>query len=107
MVDNLSQVVTALNAVLDLAEDLADLVFDGVRTGGSLLESHKVGKELVVDECKKVVASEGLVVIDLTVFGFGCCPRLPSILFIEDVAVFLAFESGFVRFVLLQSVKVL
>jgi hypothetical protein len=30
MVDDLAQVVAALNLVFDLAEDLPDLVFDGV-----------------------------------------------------------------------------
>ncbi len=46
VVDDLAQVVAALNLVLDLAKDLADLVFDGVRSGGALLEAVQVGKEL-------------------------------------------------------------
>ena len=34
VVDDLPQVVAALDAVFDLAEDFANLVFDGVRPGG-------------------------------------------------------------------------
>ena len=44
--------------------------------------------------------------IDLTVFGFGCSPGFPTILLVEDVAVFLAFELSFVGLVLLQAVEV-
>ena len=47
VVDDLAQVVAALNLVFDLAEDFADLVFDGVRPGGLLLEAVQVGKELL------------------------------------------------------------
>jgi hypothetical protein len=36
VVDDLAQVVAAGDLVFDLAEDLADLVFDGVRSGGPL-----------------------------------------------------------------------
>ncbi len=39
MLDNLAQVVAALNLVFDLAENLSDLVFDGVRAASSLLEA--------------------------------------------------------------------
>jgi hypothetical protein len=38
VVDDLAQVVAALDLVLDLAEDLADLVFDGVRPAGLCLK---------------------------------------------------------------------
>jgi hypothetical protein len=46
MVDDLAQVVAALNLVLDLAENLPNLVFDGVRAARLLLEAVQVGKEL-------------------------------------------------------------
>jgi hypothetical protein len=36
---NLAQVVAALDSVFDLAEDFADLVFDGSRPAGLLLET--------------------------------------------------------------------
>jgi len=44
VVDDLTQVVAALDLVLDLAEDLADLVFDGVRAAGFLFEPVKLRK---------------------------------------------------------------
>ena len=44
MVDGLAQVVAALDAVLDLAEDLANLLLDGVRPRGPLLEAMEIGK---------------------------------------------------------------
>ena len=46
VVDDLAEVVAALNLVLDLAEDLTDLVLDGVRPAGLLLEAVQVGEEL-------------------------------------------------------------
>ena len=50
VVDGFAQVVTALDTVLDLAKDFADLVFDGVRAGGLLLEAVQVREELGVNE---------------------------------------------------------
>jgi len=46
LVDNLAQVVAALNLVLDLAENLPNLVVDGVRATRLLLESMKVREKL-------------------------------------------------------------
>ncbi|MCK6493374.1 MAG: hypothetical protein L6Q34_08075 [Nitrospira sp.] len=56
MVDDLAQVVAALDLVFDLAEDFADLVLDGVRLAGLLLETVQVGKELQVDELRQIAA---------------------------------------------------
>ena len=56
MVDDLPQVVAALDAVFDLAEDLANLVFDGVRPAGFLLEPVQVREQFPVDEGEQVVA---------------------------------------------------
>ena len=78
MVDDLAQVVAALDLVLDLAENFADLVFDGVRPAGLLLEAVQVGKELPVDEIPEIVASHRLVVVDLAVLAFGSGPAFPS-----------------------------
>jgi hypothetical protein len=58
--------VAALDAVLYLAEDFADLVFDGVRAGGLGLEAVQVGEELAVDELDEVVAGLRGVVVDAT-----------------------------------------
>jgi hypothetical protein len=56
VVDDLAQVVAALNLVLDFAEDLSDFVFEGVGAGRLLLELVQVGEELSVDEVAEVVA---------------------------------------------------
>ena len=97
MVDDLAQVVAALNLVLDLAEDFADLVFDGVRPGGLLLEAVEIGEELLIDEIAKIVAGQSGVVIELAVLTLGCGPGFPAIGFVEDVGVFLALKFGFSR----------
>ena len=106
VVDDLAQVVAAVNLVLDLAEDFADLVFDGVRPGGLLLEAVQVGKELLIDEIAQVVAGHGLVVVDLAVLALGRGPGFPAVGLVEDEGVFLAFQRGLVGLVLLQAVEV-
>ena len=107
VVDDLAQVVAAVNLVLDLAENLADLVLDGVRPGGPLLEAVQVGKELAVDEVAQVVAGQRTVVVELAVGALGGGPAFPAVGFFEDVAVGAAFERRFGGLVLLQSVQVL
>ena len=106
VVDDLAQVVAALDLVLDLAEDLADLVFDGVRPGGLLLEAVQVGEELAVDEVAQVVAGQGLVVVDLAVLVLRRGPAFPAVRLVEDEGVFLPLQRGFVGLVLLQPVEV-
>lgn len=65
MINDLAEIVAALYAVLNLPEDFADLVLDGIGAGGPLRESVEVGEELPIDEIQKVVAGLGLVVVDL------------------------------------------
>ena len=55
VVDHLTQVVAALDAVFYLAENLPDLVLDRVRAGGLRLETGQVRKELLVDEVEEIV----------------------------------------------------
>ena len=74
VVDDLAEVVAALDAVLYLAEYLADLVFDGVWPAGLLLETVKIGEELGVDEGNEVIAGQGGVMVYLAVFALGCSP---------------------------------
>ena len=106
VVDDLAQVVAALDLVLDLPEDLADLVFDGVRPAGLLLEAVQVGEELPVDEVAEVVAGQGVVVVELAVLALWRGPAFPAIGLVEDEGVFLALQRGFVGLVLLQTVEV-
>jgi hypothetical protein len=77
VVDDFAEVVARLNLVFDLAEDFADLVFDGVRPGRLLLEAMKVGEKLAIDEIAQIVAGLGLVMVDLAVYPWGQ-PRFPS-----------------------------
>ena len=106
VVDDLAQVVAALDLVLDLAEDLADLVFDGVRSAGLLLEAVQVREELAIDEVAQVVAGLGFVVIDLAVRTFGRGPLLPAIGFVEDVGVLLTLKLSLHRPFFFQPVQV-
>ena len=78
VVDDLAQVVAAVDPVLDLAENLADLVFDGVRAIGFLLEAVQVGKQLAVDEVAQIVAGQRLVVVQLAVRRLWARPSFPS-----------------------------
>jgi hypothetical protein len=90
VINDLTQVVPALDLVFDLAEDLTNLVFDGVRPGGFLCEAMQVRKQLLVDEVAKVITGHGLVVVELAVLALRRRPGFPAIGFVEDVGVSLA-----------------
>ena len=107
MIDDFAQVVAALDLVLDLAEDLTDFVFDGVRAGGFLFEAMQVGEEFSIDEGDQVIAGQRFVVVDLAVFVLGGGPAIPAIGFVEDMVVFFPFELGFGRLVVFEGVEVL
>ena len=67
------------------AEDLANLVFDGVRPGGLLLEGVQVREQFLIDEGEQVVAAQGGVVVNLPVFALRRCPTFPPVWLVEDV----------------------
>ena len=98
--------VAALDAVFDLAEDLANLVFDGVPPGGLLLEGVQVREQLLIDEGEQVVAAQGSVVVDLPVFALRRSPAFPPVWLVEDVGVFLTVQLGFGGFVAFEGVEV-
>jgi len=106
VVDDFAQVIAALNLVLDLAEDLPDLVFDGVRPARLLLEAVQVRKEFPIHEIAEVVAGQGFVVVEFAVLVLGHGPAFPPIRLVEDVSVFLAFQRGLGALVLLKVVEV-
>ena len=106
VVDDLAKVVAALNLVLDLTEDLADLVFDSVRAGRLLPEAMQMGEELSVHEVPEIIAGGGLVVVEITVFSLGRGPNSQLIRLVEDVGVSFAFQRVFAAFVLLKIVQV-
>jgi len=89
-----------------LVEDFADFVFDGVGAGGFLLEGVAVRKEFEADEVAEVVAGLGAVMVDFAVFGFRGRPGVPAAGLVEDEGVFLAFEGGFVGFVMFEGIEV-
>jgi hypothetical protein len=71
------------------------------------LFSCSLGEQHVVHEFPQVVAGFRLVVVDLAVFALvGYGPAFPSMVLVQDVAVFLSLKRGFVGLVLLQAVKV-
>ncbi len=105
MVDDLAQVVAALDAVLNLGEDLAGLVFDGAGAGGALLEAGEAGEEPGVDEGGGVVSAEGGVVVDPAILGAGGGPAFPAVGLFEDEGVFAAVEGGLGGLVGLEGVE--
>lgn len=50
MINDLAQIVAAVNPVFDLAEYLANLIFDGIWPAGFLFEAMQVGKQLAVNK---------------------------------------------------------
>ena len=107
MVDDLAQVVAALNLVLDLAEDLADLVFKGIWAAGLCRKGVQIRKELPVDKVAQVIAGHRFVVVQLAVRPLGRCPRTPAIGTIEDASVLPAIQRGLGALVLLKIVEIL
>lgn len=67
MFQGVAQGIAAVEPVFDLAKDLADLVFDGIRAGGALLEALQVGEEFGVDVKNEVVTGHGIIVVKLAV----------------------------------------
>ena len=105
-VDHVPQAVTALQLVFDLAEDFADLVFDGIGTAGPLLESGEIGEQFDVDEVTQVIAGQCYVVVDLSRRGFGCGPSFPPIGCLKNEAVGLALKLGLGSLVMFKRIKV-
>ena len=104
VVDDVAQVVAALDLVFDFAEDFADFVFDSIRAAGSLLEAVKIGKELAINEIGEVVAGLDFVVVHGRTFrsanreigvpgGLGCGPFVPAVGLVQEEGVLLAVEA--------------
>ena len=106
VIDDLTQIVAALNLVSYFPENLPDLIFDRVGPRGFQFESMQVRKEFLIDEIPQIVAGHRGVVVELTVLPLRRGPRLPAIRLVEDVCVLLSVERRLGRFVLLKTVKV-
>jgi hypothetical protein len=64
-----AQVVAGLELVFELAEDLTDLVLDGVGAVRPLFETLQLGEELLVNEVAEVISDEGAVVVKAAAGG--------------------------------------
>ncbi len=105
VVDDFAQIVAAVDLVLDLAEDFADLVFDGVRAIGFLLEAVQVGKQLAVYEVAQIIAGRRFVMVRLAIVVLGRGPAFPAVRQVKNESVFPALQLGFHGLVLLQAVQ--
>jgi hypothetical protein len=101
-----AQRIAAAEFVFDLAEDLADLVFDSVGAFGARPETFEVGKQLVIDIFDEVVAGQRLVVVESTVFFLWRCPNRPAVLGVDDRLIFLARQLSLLLVGTLQVVKI-
>ena len=106
VIDDLAQVVAALDLVLNLTENFAKLVFDRVRAAGLLLEPVQIRKELLVDEVAQVIPGHGLVVVQLAVLVLWRGPALPAVGRFKQVRILLAVQARFGRPVFFETVEV-
>ncbi len=106
VVDDVAQGVATADLVLDLAEDFANLVFDGVGAGGALLEAVQVGEELAIDKIHQVITGQRAVVVQLAIRILGGSSAFPAVGFIEDVTVALALQHGLSGLVLFQPIQI-
>ena len=106
LVDDLAQVVAALNLVLDLSKYLPNLVFNGVGAARLLLEAVQVGKKFPVNKIAEVVTGQGLVVVKFAVLALGRGPALPPVGRIKDMGIFLPIERSLGALVLLKIIQV-
>jgi hypothetical protein len=106
MIDDLAQVVAALDLVFDLAEDFGDFILDGVRPGRFELEPLQVREEFLVDEVAKIVAGQRGVVVELAVLALGRSPAFPSVGLIEEVGVLLVVKVGLGQPILLEIIEI-
>ena len=73
-VNNLSQIITALNTVFQLTENLPDLVLDSSRALSRTLESFQIGKQLSIYKLFKIISRQRIIVVNLAVGSFWSCP---------------------------------
>ena len=106
-IDDFAQVVAARNLVAEFTKDLADLVFDRVRSAGALLEALQVGKQALVHEVAQVVAGEGGVVIQLAAGVLRRRPAAPAVGLLQNGRIAAAFKGGHGGPVVFEPVEVL
>jgi hypothetical protein len=109
LVDQLQRVakrIAALKPVFDLAENLADFIFDRVGVFGARLEVAQIGEQFAVDIGNKVRPRERLVMVESAAFVLGRRPFRPAMRRVDDVGVFCAVKLRVELPFLLQIVKI-
>ena len=105
--ERVAQRIAALELVLDLAENLADLVFDRVGPFGSLAEAAQIGEQLAVDIVDQVRPGQRVVMVESSVLGLRRRPFRPAVRGIDDEGIGLALELRQQRAFLLEVVEIL
>ena len=90
LIDDLTHVVTAVDLIAELREDLAYLVLQSVRRRGSIFEMLEGRKEFVVYEIHQIIAGHGIDYIYLAFVGLGSSPRAPPVKTGNEPLVFLS-----------------
>jgi hypothetical protein len=104
--ERVAQRIAALELVLDLAENLADFVFDRVGPLGALAEAAQIGKQLAVDIVDEVRPGQRVVMVESAFLGLRRGPFRPAVRGIDDEGVGLALELRQQRAFLLEVVEI-
>ena len=95
--NHLAQVVSALNAVLQLRKDLPDLVIDRIR-----LELLEIRKQLHIHKIDQIIARHRLVMVQLPILILRRRPLLPAKLTRNDRRVTLSRQLRRILFIFLE-----
>lgn len=102
----IAQAIAAGELVADLAEDLANPVFQGLGIAGPLAEALQVRKQLAVDEGDQITSGERVIVVELAIGGFRCGPGRPAVGLVDHEAVGSAHQLRFLGALVLKVVQV-
>ncbi len=73
------QIIAALDAIFQLAEDFAYFVLDGGQAFDRSLKGFEVGKKLPVDKFFKIFTSRGIVMVYFSIGFFWGSPGFPTL----------------------------
>ncbi len=100
--NHLAQVVSALNAVLQLRKDLPDLVIDRIRMFRIRLELLEIRKQLHIHKIDQIIARHRLVMVQLPILILRRRPLLPAKLTRNDRRVTLSRQLRRILFIFLE-----
>jgi hypothetical protein len=109
-VDQLQRVAQAVatgKLVADLAEDLADAVFQRVGAAGALAKALQIGEQRAINEGDQIGAGQRLVMVKLTAGSFGRGPGRPAVGFVDNEAIGPAHQLRLLRALVFEIVQVL